>query len=163
MEETYPDGYYFIKYEDLRRTPYIKTREIFNFLRGTNTKNPDDDYSDSIPKSFQEPPSSIFQYFRSRVYANLLRNAPTWSAEQNAPTWSTEQSHFPPYQQWRTMITQDELTKVEEECKESLDLLNYRIFGSVESSRNASLSLFEGEQEFSIMQDSGTDSEYIYS
>lgn len=73
------------------------------------------------------------EYIAKHVHRTSTRRIAAYGTFRN----SAEQ-----YQSWRDNITEDALTKIEEHCQPSLELLGYNVFGDLKTARNLSVSLF---------------------
>lgn len=121
MEKRYSARYLFIRYEDLVVNLHNKTLDIYKFLSGAAagpSRSPPDDLPPCCRKFIADHTTST-----------------------NGGDYSTFRNTKKVVQQWRGVITQQELTETENLCEETLRLLGYTIFTTVEAARNASIPL----------------------
>nr|XP_053628063.1 carbohydrate sulfotransferase 1-like [Cherax quadricarinatus] len=171
MEELYPHRYFFITYEELCREPYASTQAIFQFLKEETRHRqtareifpPDvthgsaaddkahyrlsksDRYFDKVtsesrkgePGLVTELPEGVLNYLKTHTRVSLLT--------MNDP-WTTVRDTRSIYQQWRRKITQQQLSDVETHCRQVINILNHKLFGTLRNVRNLSLSLFDQPQ-----------------
>ncbi|XP_071530737.1 carbohydrate sulfotransferase 1-like isoform X2 [Panulirus ornatus] len=94
------------------------------------------------PGSFSDLPKGVLAYLQSHTRVNVFAKKSPWTTVRDTPSI---------YQSWRKTITQMELTYLETQCREVIQTLRHRLFGTVDTARNLSISLSE-DPEIPILQ-----------
>ncbi|XP_063615223.1 carbohydrate sulfotransferase 3-like [Penaeus indicus] len=114
----YPGRVISVTYEQFCLDPVDTATRVWRILSG--------DERASLPVMWSE-------YIAKHVHRTSTKRIAAYGTFRN----SAEQ-----YQSWRDNITEDALTKIEEHCQPSLELLGYNIFGDIKNARNLSVPLF---------------------
>ncbi|XP_068216444.1 carbohydrate sulfotransferase 1-like isoform X2 [Palaemon carinicauda] len=140
MEQRYPDKYHFIKYEDICLDPFGKTQELFRFLNGNATKTvtgnknsyPSKKTKTRRPHSYPDIPLRVFDYLQSHTKINLFSVKSAYGTQRDTS------SH---YQKWRYKIDQKILSEIELHCRDVIEMLGHRFFGTLKRARDMRIPL----------------------
>ncbi|KAK3871377.1 hypothetical protein Pcinc_023468 [Petrolisthes cinctipes] len=152
LEKQYPGRYYFIKYEDLCRDPYRQANQLFGFLQvgrvtaesPTNTTEllDRDKYYNLLTKYMLLSPGESLNNLPDASIQFLLSHTLV-SPKMRQTAWTTARNTMTAYQEWRTKITQKDLTGVERACIPVIERLGHVFFQSISRARNLNISLFD--------------------
>lgn len=110
----YPDRFLAVLYEDLCVDPEKSAQTIMSFLGHTKL------------------PSSVHRFLME--HTNGGTTGPSYALKRNT-TWMP--------QQWRTRITQEQLTAIEKDCHRTIKDLGFSLFHNLSAARNLSLPLYK--------------------
>ncbi|KAK4295196.1 hypothetical protein Pmani_032224 [Petrolisthes manimaculis] len=152
LERQYPGQYYFIKYEDFCRDPYRQANQLFRFLQNgrviaespTNTSEPldRDTFYNLLTKYMLLSPGESLNHLPDASIKFLLSHTLV-SSKMQQTVWTTARNTLTAYQEWRTKITQNDLTGVEKACIPVIERLGHVFFHSLRRVRNLKISLFD--------------------